>query len=171
MVKHIQKIIGGTLLILVCMTTVQAQGTRAFFLKGKKSDLRLTAREDGNNTAAVMAGRGRSNELAQLFYFKRVPSQPGNVWIVSAKNPDLFLKRNGNNVVFTTYDNAQANDYTWSIDYAGYPFCLIALPDNGQRALQVHGHESLRVSNNISGLDNDTADDYRFRLTWKNDVF
>lgn len=186
MINYMQKIIAGVLLVLASMTMAQAQNTKAFFLHYKTTGQQLTVREDGANTAAAMAKRTKHNELAQLFYFKRLHDAEGNftgsVWIASVKNPDVFLKRNGDEVAFAPYNEANADDYAWNIDYAGVRnsdknnqnkrfLYMLTLPDNPQRALEVQSDGSLRVNGNISDLDNTTADNYRFLFLQKENVF
>ncbi len=165
-------IISGLLLVFFLgQGSIHAQNVEAFKLQAKTAGTFLTAREDGANTLAVLSEKTRTNTLSQQFYFKRIPGDPGKVWIASLKDPNLLLKRTGTTLEFAAYDSDSASDYNWSIDYAGHPFCIISLPGDGQSALQVQTGGSLQIASGISGLDNNTADAFRFRLTRGYNVF
>lgn len=162
----------GFVLLLACLVSATQAQYRTFKFKAKKNNLYLTTKQDAGNSLAVLAQRIRANELAQMFIIKRVENQPGTALIVAAKDNQLFLRRQSNGTVsFTTYDAGNANNYKWSIDYAGFPFCLITEPNNGQRALMVQNDGSLLMYAHISGLDNNTNDAYRFRLEWVHNAF
>ncbi|MEM7108385.1 MAG: hypothetical protein AAF519_09180 [Bacteroidota bacterium] len=97
--------------------------------------------------------------MAQSFIIYRQPH--GTVLVAYAGIPNLFLKRNGNEVVLADY--ADDPSYVWEVAYIGYPYAGLAEP--GAESYITRQSGSWQMASGVVLADNDDAAGDDFRLT------
>jgi hypothetical protein len=115
-------IISGILLLNVVATyqTANAQTHPVFYrfeIPLSNNTLRTLAIEDGAVVSRLLANLNSGTHLSERFILKQ---KDGNLYIASATDQRLFLKRSGNTVVLSEMNNTSnpAYDFKWKIIYA-----------------------------------------------------
>jgi len=114
------------------------------------------------------------------FIIKPSIEHPNAVYIVSANENNLFLKRNGDSLEFkdiqqedTVYDRA---NYEWEIQYFGFPFITINDPDNFQKVIYTENNtlmmKEVPAANwNLSDNSDPKGNAYRYKITKISNTF
>lgn len=103
------------------------------------------------------------NALAQYFIVRRLENH--NAYIAAASNRDLMLQRNEDGtVVLAKYNEDNAADYEWRVDYAGFPYCAISSPESGKFVMTLGDDGVLKMAEITALENNDSPDNFRFGL-------
>lgn len=156
------------LLLLLSASVAQAQDTRlySFSLRGNGQFLTI----DHQGSLTISGAQTEVNRLTQLFIIKQLSG--GGALILSAANPDLFLKRNGSSVVLTPYTPNDV-DFEWELRYAGFPYLSLAAPGTDS-VLSWQAGSGFTMTDTPAALSNNadaSGDAYRFAVTHITNTF
>lgn len=146
---------------VLCTSLVNAQEYKV--IKFYHHDSYLTYHEEKQGELTVDSKYNNSNELSQYFILKR--AQDGLVFIASAKDPDKLLMRDGSLAKMAQYEESEHENFLWSIDYAGFPKCVITAADHTRKALYLDGYD-LKFGRIPALNSNDDSDNFRFQIQW-----
>ena len=144
--------------------------------KAQYKTFRIILKETGkcltndNGTLIMADKRTGENRLSQLFIFKRVENS--KIWIASAADNSLYVKRSQNNVLLGTYSGSYDLEFHWQLDYAGGTYVNFTKGDSPNLALKVTGSQiGFADPAKLSDLNDPAADSFRFELEEVDNTF
>ncbi|MTI29756.1 RICIN domain-containing protein [Xanthovirga aplysinae] len=150
-----------TLIILCSIGFLEVQGQyKTFRLKLKSTEQYLT---NENGILKMEDKKTGKNGLSQLFTIKRVTDN--KVWLISASDNSLYIKRTGSAVTLGTHPGGSDLEFHWEIQYAGGEYRNLAKGDATNLALHVSGSNiSFAQPPKLTSLNDTSADSFRIQL-------
>ena len=154
--------------LLMSFSTLEAKAQyKTFRIILKETGKFLT---NDNGTLIMADKRTGENGLSQLFIIKR--EDDNKIWIASAYDNNLYVKRSSNNVVLGSYSGTNDGLYRWQLDYAGGIYVNFTLGDSPNLALKVTGAQiGFADPAKLSDLNDTAADSFRFKLEEVDNTF
>ena len=152
------------LTLLIAMTgisTTKAQTDYTTFRLVLKSTGQCLTNDHG--TLAIADKRTGKNQQSQLFVLHRVADN--KVWVASALDNSLYIKRSQNDVVLAAHPATSDLEFHWALNYAGGPYRYFAKGDTPSMALKVSGTQTGFANfPSLNGSDDPSGDGFLFYL-------
>ncbi|MFA8299119.1 MAG: hypothetical protein ACEPOV_03055 [Hyphomicrobiales bacterium] len=137
--------------------------------KFNKNDKYFTIELGSSPSTKVDEKYTKDNELGQCFIVRRLDNK--NCLIAASSDFDLFLKRSDDGTVsIEKIEGDDTANFEWRLDYAGYPFFVIANPSDPLNVVSVGEDGSVKLIKAEALSDNSSTDNFRFKLSTSENI-
>lgn len=166
------KVFNFLLVVLCWYQGITAQNTEliVFYADERAQKKVLNLDKETNSLVLTEKSNTTPDTYFDAFIIKQSEDNPATVFLISAQENNLFLKRDGNNLVFREIqEETNIKDYQWEIQYFGYPYIALCDPTKDKSVVYMqNGVLSMKnvpnASWNLSSNDDDKGNSYRYKI-------
>lgn len=128
------KIVKTIIIALFLSHVAKAQETNLFVIYNDSNEQTQVLSVDKKTNTLATIETSTTNNFFNAFIIKPSVEHPNSVYLISAQENNLFLKRNNDGLEFKNIaeedPEADRELYEWEIQYAGFPYMVISEPNN-----------------------------------------
>lgn len=166
---------------LLCVQYTTAQNNELFvFYNGGNVGTNSVLHHDVTTDQLTVAPKENNTYFDAFIIRPSFDYENHTVYLISAKENNMFLKRNGNALEFEDIQNAggtlERAQFEWEIQYVGFPYIAISDPENSRNVIYIENNAltmkvvpdaEWNLSNNTDGKGNA----YRYQMSTITNTF
>lgn len=160
-------------MLLFLSHLIKAQETNVFVIYNDSNEQTQVLTIDKKMNTLVATESNTNNNFFDTFIIKPSKDRPNSVYLISAQENNLFLKRNGDSLEFKKIEEEESDRelFEWEIQYAGFPYVAISDPLNLKSVIYMENAIPVMKEvpdTNWSLVDNDDLKGNTYRYKIKN---